>query len=39
MEWKYSEDKKRITIAPPKKLKRITGHRIAAILGLDPYMS
>ena len=39
MEWEYSEDKKRITIAPPKKLKRITGHRIAAILGLDPYMS
>lgn len=39
MEWKYSEDKKRITIAPPKQLKRITGHRIAAILGLDPYMS
>lgn len=39
MEWKYSKDRKRITIAPPKQLKRITGHRIAAILGLDPYMS
>ena len=37
MEWKYSDDKKRIVIAPPKQRLRITGHRISTILGLNKW--
>lgn len=37
MEWKYSEDKKRIVIEPPKQRNRITGHRISTILGLNKW--
>lgn len=39
MEWKYSEDKKRIIIEPPKQKLRITGHRIAGVLGLNSYQT
>ena len=35
--WNYNEDKTKIIIEPPKRKKRITGHRIGAILGLDSY--
>lgn len=36
--WDYYDDKKnKIVIEPPKQTLRITGHRIAGILGLDPY--
>lgn len=35
--WNYNEDKTRILIEPPKQRLRITGHRIATILGLDPW--
>lgn len=34
--WNYGEGNT-IVITPPKQTKRITGHRIAGILGLDPY--
>ena len=37
--WKYSEDRKRIIIDPPKQRLRITGHRIASVLGLNKYQS
>lgn len=38
MEWKYSEDRKRIILEkPPTQLLRIVGHRIGAILEKDPY--
>lgn len=37
--WNYSEDKKRIIIEPPKQRLRITGHRIASVLGLNKYQS
>lgn len=37
MEWKYSDDKKRIVIKPPKQRLRITGHRISTILGLNKW--
>lgn len=37
MEWQYSEDRKSIVINPPKQKLRITGHRIATILGLNKY--
>lgn len=37
MEWKYSDDKKRIVIEPPKQRLRITGHRISTILGLNKW--
>ena len=37
MEWKYSEDKKRIVINPPKQRLRITGHRISTILGVNKW--
>ena len=36
-DWKYSDDKKRIIIDPPKQTLKISGHRIAAILGFNPY--
>ena len=37
MEWKYSDDKKRIVIAPPKQRLRITGHRLPTILGVNKW--
>lgn len=37
MEWKYSEDRKRIVIEPPKQRNRITGHRISTVLGLNKW--
>lgn len=37
MEWQYSEDKKRIIIAPPKQTLRISGHRLSTVLGLNQY--
>lgn len=38
MEWTYGKDRKTIVLdSPPKQRLRITGHRIAAILGLDKY--
>ena len=38
MEWKYSEDKKHIVLdkEPTQKL-RITGHRLATVLGIDKW--
>ena len=35
--WKYSEDKKRIVIEPPKQTNKISGHRLSAVLGLNNY--
>lgn len=38
--WSYSEDNKRIVLSePPKQKLRITGHRIASVLGLNKYQS
>jgi predicted phage-related endonuclease len=37
--WDYSEDKKRVVIEPPKQRLRITGHRMASVLGLNEYQS
>lgn len=37
--WDYSEDKKRIVIEVPKQRLRITGHRMASVLGLNKYQS
>lgn len=37
MEWKYSDDRKRIVINPPKQRLRITGHRISTILGVNKW--
>ena len=37
--WDYSEDKKSIIIEPPKQRLRITGHRLASVLGLNEYQS
>lgn len=38
MEWKYSEDRKRIILdTPPKQLLRISGHRMATVLGLNHF--
>lgn len=37
MKWTYSEDKKHIVIDPPKQRLRITGHRIATILGVNKW--
>ena len=39
MEWQYNEDRTRIIIDPPKKTKRITGHRFPSILGLNKYQT
>lgn len=39
MEWRYSDDRKRIIIDPPKQRLRITGHRVASVLGLNKYQS
>ena len=38
MEWHYSEDRRRITLdTPPKQLLRISGHRMATVLGLNHF--
>ena len=37
--WNYGENKKNIIIEPPKQRLRITGHRIASVLGLNKYQS
>ena len=37
--WSYDENKKRIIIDPPKQRLRITGHRIASVLGLNKYQT
>lgn len=40
MKWSYSENKKQIVLdEPPKQKLRISGHRFASILGLNPYQS
>lgn len=39
-EWSYGEDNKNIILSePPKQRLRITGHRIASVLGLNQYQS
>lgn len=38
MEWKYSEDRKKIILEKePNRFKYLTGTRLAGILGLNPY--
>ena len=37
--WDYGEGKKNIVIEPPKQTLRITGHRMASVLGLNKYQS
>lgn len=37
--WKYGDEKKNIVIEPPKQKKRITGHRLSSVLGLNKYQS
>ena len=38
MEWSYSEDRKRIVLdKPPVQKLRITGHRLATVLGVDQW--
>ena len=38
MEWSYSEDRKRIVLdKPPIQKLRITGHRLATVLGVDQW--
>lgn len=39
MEWSYSDDRKHIIIAPPKRTKKITGHRFSSVLGLNKYQT
>lgn len=39
MQWKYSEDRTRIVIEPPKRTKKITGHRFPSILELNKYQT
>lgn len=39
-DWNYGENKKTIILSePPKQRLRITGHRIASVLGLNKYQS
>ena len=38
-QWLYSDDRKRIIIEPPKRTKKITGHRFPSILGLNKYQT
>lgn len=38
-QWSYSEDRKRIIIEPPKRTKKITGHRFPSVLGLNKYQT
>ena len=37
--WNYDDSKKKIIIEPPKQRLRITGHRMASVLGLNKYQS
>ena len=37
--WNYNNDKTKIIIDPPKQRLRITGHRLASVLGLNDYQS
>lgn len=38
MEWHYNEDRRRIILdTPPKQLLRISGHRMATVLGLNHF--
>ena len=39
-EWQYGENGKNIILPePPKQRLRITGHRVASVLGLNKYQS
>ena len=39
-EWRYGESGKNIILSePPKQRLRITGHRIASVLGLNQYQT
>ena len=39
-EWRYGEDNKHIVLSePPKQKLRITGHRVASVLGLNQYQT
>lgn len=38
-QWSYSDDRKRIIIEPPKRTKKITGHRFPSILQLNKYQT
>lgn len=38
-QWSYSDDRKRIIIEPPKRTKKITGHRFPSVLGLNKYQT
>ena len=39
-QWSYGENNKNIILSePPKQRLRITGHRVASVLGLNPYQS
>ena len=38
-QWAYSDDRKRIIIEPPKRTKKITGHRFPSVLGLNKYQT
>ncbi len=39
MEWTYSENRKYIVVEPPKRTKKITGHRFSSVLGLNKYQT
>lgn len=39
MEWQYNEARTRIIVAPPKRTKKITGHRFSSVLGLNKYQT
>ena len=39
MEWQYNEHKTRIVVEPPKRTKKITGHRFSSVLGLNKYQT
>lgn len=38
-QWSYSEDRKHIVIEPPKRTKKITGHRFPSVLELNKYQT
>ena len=39
MEWQYNEHKTRIIVEPPKRTKKITGHRFSSVLDLNKYQT
>jgi len=39
MEWQYNEHRTRIIVDPPKRTKKITGHRFSSVLGLNKYQT